>query len=603
MPETKLFLERSWLREYGHGARILIARAFLRQLILFPFEGLGDRRLGEAALRLYALAAYMWDAALHARYSQHGLIVPDVDGLEALGARTGSARQVDFDMWSAAGSVLKVAKSNVDFLDNTISALNGILAIGSSIPEWSEDRLRLINGDVARVQSGLSPQHIGSQPLFDARTVEASRYLKIWESQQQLLLNRAEHWRIWIHWMGWRLAGEFRGPHTEMRFVRIPRTGDVASINKDLTELVYARGAHTLADIESPPPLPRQDLAPQFTLLQSGVLDIAPPEALDIEGNNPDVLRDLHPQLRELASEFVAAIDRPNKPYAILLDRAKAYLNSVDKPLSEIEIGSLYAAGVRLENALSATLGDINRGELAPLSSSEGEPIKSLLGIHGAFVLNTARGAALLLAERRYQRRPAEEREYSSAATAFAEELKNAPQVFTEKAASLIANAASEIGSGANPERSTVVGERIVLNAAIAVVGVATVAATPVALGAYVGGSMGSFIGAAVVWPLNEALKKTKAVSAVNNLITNGFDHLTHDLLPRALAEAGRIEALHSQLIRRVSPHLRRIAAIGTDNQWILRSLDWLERVEAEAAQIAKSGEGIGSADERRPDL
>jgi hypothetical protein len=327
--------------------------------------------------------------------------------------------------------------------------------------------------------------------------------------------------------------------------------------------------------LKGPPPLPAQGIPPHFILNESGALTIAPPDRIDTTGNNLGVLRALHPQLVAISTALFEALNRHNRTYSLLLDRARTYLAQVNRPLSEVSFGTLYVEGVRLENALFATRAEITNGELPDFSAAEREPLDSLLAIHGAFVLSSATGSEALQAERNYQRRPEEDKEYKAAALDLAEELLSHPEIIEPEAAALVRNAAAEMGTGERPERSSSAGERVVINFAIAVIGTA-IALTPAAVGLWLGGAS-ILLGGAVTMNLGEAMKKAKAFTEVNELLVRGINKLSHEAAPQALSEGRRIVGPHLEFVLELAPKLRRIGTFGA-NQWLIRSLDWLEK-------------------------
>ena len=72
----------------------------------------------------------------------------------------------------------------------------------------------------------------------------------------------------------------------------------------------------------------------------------------------------------------------------------------------------LYVEGVRLQNAADAATLKIADKELPSFDASVHELLYSTLALHSSFILATADGTALLLAEERYQRHPQEEQEW-----------------------------------------------------------------------------------------------------------------------------------------------------------------------------------------------
>jgi hypothetical protein len=215
------------------------------------------------------------------------------------------------------------------------------------------------------------------------------------------------------------------------------------------------------------PDLPTQGPGPHFELTKTGVIDFVPPEALDRQGNNVSRLRQLHPTLRDLARELAEALGTGNIPHAHLAARIEEYRKQVDQTLDTIDFTRLYVEGVRLANAQKAAIEKVAEGELPPLRETDQEALETLLQLHGTFMLGTIAGVELIAAEQRYRRRPAEETEYRKAAMDFAASLQNQPDVINPSVAAFVLGAAEQIGQGANPERSGVVGTSTIQNVTI----------------------------------------------------------------------------------------------------------------------------------------
>jgi hypothetical protein len=96
------------------------------------------------------------------------------------------------------------------------------------------------------------------------------------------------------------------------------------------------------------PDLPAQGPGPHFEITKTGIVDFAPPEALDREGNNVERLRRLHPTLRDLARQLVEALGTGNIPHAHLAARIAEYRKRVDQALDAIDFTLLYVEGLRL---------------------------------------------------------------------------------------------------------------------------------------------------------------------------------------------------------------------------------------------------------------
>ena len=286
---------------------------------------------------------------------------------------------------------------------------------------------------------------------------------------------------------------------------------------------------------EAPPEPPGQGIGPHFVLDENGMIDFAPPEALDRQGNNVARLRALHPVLRELAGDLIEALSRVGNTAHVSLQRlVTTYAALIDQPLERADFARLHAGGVRLANAAQATARAILEDELPPLGLEAQEALDSLLSLHGTFMLSTIEGIAALTAEERYRRRPDEERSFRAAAREFAAALQKHPEIIHPDAAAIIKDAAAQIGQGGNPERSTVVGLGIVRNAALALLSEGATAArsalprSSLGLGRIIVGGVNGLLARAEALA-RDYLKKSRSSGSIFNQDPNSLEQLVFD--------------------------------------------------------------------------
>jgi hypothetical protein len=332
-----------------------------------------------------------------------------------------------------------------------------------------------------------------------------------------------------------------------------------------------ARSATTIY----PPPLPAQDVGPHFEIGAEGVIDIAPPSALDEQGNHIDRMRSLHPVLRKLASELVDDLSAGNQPHAHLRERCEGYFHVVDRDLADVNLQLLYVEGVRLANAENAAAEKIAAHELPPLSASTREAIDSLIQLHGTFMLSTAEGAKALELERQYQVRPQEEEDYRLAAVDLAESLQGKPDIITPLAAGVVLGAVEQIGRGLHPERSGVAGTGTIWNVTIALAGAATVAALPL-VGELTLGAPGAVAGGLAGLMAGESLKKSAPFSKVIGVITGKIDGIGAKDLASDLSGLANLFVSHSTFFSSIEPKLRRLSKMRRDFAWIGEVSSWV---------------------------
>jgi hypothetical protein len=328
--------------------------------------------------------------------------------------------------------------------------------------------------------------------------------------------------------------------------------------------------------VTAPPPPPPQGVGPHFEIGDAGVITLAPPEALDRQGNNVRRLRRLHPTLCDLSRELAHNLSTGNMPHRHLCDRAEGYRQIIDHHLDTLDFSLLYVEGVRLANATAAAAAEEKRGELPPLDEPVRERLDTLLQLHGTFMLSTVEGIEAIAAEERYQRRPAEERAYREAAIEVAASLQDKPDIIEASAAAVVVGAAEQIGEGANLERSGVVGTGTLRNVTISLTVAAAVAALPI-VGGLVLGPEGLVAGGGTALLMNESLKKSKAFGGVIAAISGKIDAAAEADLANVLPELKRRFNPQLVFVRSLEPKLRVLATQNEQFAWINGILDWLK--------------------------
>ncbi len=334
----------------------------------------------------------------------------------------------------------------------------------------------------------------------------------------------------------------------------------------------------TATVVRAPPRLPAQAVGPHFELAETGVIVLAPPEALDRAGNHVQRLRVLHPVLCDLSRELVQKLSRGNAPHAHLRGRVQSYREIIDRPLHAIDFWLLYIEGVRLANAYTAAEDEVSRGDLPPLDEPMRERIDTVLRLHGTFLLSTVEGQAAIDAEERYQRRPDEEREVREAGVAIAATLANKPDIIEPSAAAVVMGAAEQIGQGAHPERSGVAGTGTLRNAAITIIGTAAIAVALPVVGGAILGTTGQFAGGVAALILAEGLKRSKSGGLIIGAVSSALDQAATDDLAKALPELRPKFQRHVAVAKTLVPKLRVLAGKNDQFAWINETLDWLER-------------------------
>jgi hypothetical protein len=412
-----------------------------------------------------------------------------------------------------------------------------------------------------------------------------------WDRLEHILLTANPDWIVWTTWYRNRLNGDQAIEDLEIASIAIDERIWIQgprAVNREIRKLTEQqkrqkrnqageRNLDSQFSIAMAPKVPAQGAGPHFQLRDDGVIDFAPPIAIDRRGNNIARLRALHPIMRDLARNLVRALGHGNVPHRNLYERAQSYLSVIDQELEQILFARLYVEGIRLENASTAANAKIAEKELPPLDISAREELDSLLRLHGTFVLSTADGLTLLAVEERYRRRPHEEQELKEATLAFAQELTQRPDVIDPAAANFVLRTVEDSGKGTHPERAEVVAVSTTRNMAIVLISGATLGALPVAGSIFVGaaGLVGGGLAALVAI---EGLKKTKSFLEISGLVTKGLDQLSEADLQQVMANRARVLRPLANFTLKIEPTLRRLASNRGQFSWLTAPLDWLKK-------------------------
>ena len=350
--------------------------------------------------------------------------------------------------------------------------------------------------------------------------------------------------------------------------------GDVHALTLTILQHLRHPDGSPAPNGSAPPEIPEQGYGPHFEIGDDGIVTLAPPAALDRQGNNIDRLKRMHPELRDLSRELAEALGKGNIPHVYLLERAKAYHRQIDRDLDRIDFSLLHMAGVRLANAEKAAAGD---SDLPPLALPVRETIDSLLQFHGTFILATREGLESIAAEQRYRRTRQEEVDYRKAALDFARSLQDQPTVVDAKAAAVVMTAAEDIGQGANPERSGTVATGAMKNIAVTIAAGAAIGAIPVAAVAVGSTALAALTGPACLIA-TESLKKSKSFAALTAAVTKGIDTMTDMELSDALRKVRELFAPQVRFLLSAKEQLGQLAGRSDDFKWLTRAVRWVEQ-------------------------
>ncbi|MBY5762360.1 hypothetical protein HFO06_04420 [Rhizobium leguminosarum] len=299
---------------------------------------------------------------------------------------------------------------------------------------------------------------------------------------------------------------------------------------------------------------PSQVSGPHFAIV-SGKIDFAPPDELDPEKNNISRLRSLLPVLRQEvrdALELFAGNRAFPKIHRVLNDYGKALEGTVE----ELDYNLIASFGLQLANAETAALRDISDRLMPEMEDDQLSTLRSILNLHGPFILSTEVGRSLLADAAAYDRTPEQETTFRQASVSLSEAISE-EGIAADRAASFLVETAESIGSGSQPTRTAAFGTNTVRNASIALM-VGAIAALPVALGF----APVSWIAAVLI---AEGVKKSDVGVGAANAVRDAINDQKTNLLKLR------------PFILRHEQQLRTIAGDQREFRWLHDWLDWLK--------------------------
>ena len=192
---------------------------------------------------------------------------------------------------------------------------------------------------------------------------------------------------------------------------------------------------------------PTSRIAPAFDFGDDSLLHIISPPDLQNVVNDKYLLEEL-----KLATDDLKQMLDGTNEYTSLLKAVVQYENAL---LGEqISISSLYARGVRLENAIDATRKDIKSKEVSDFSGDMKGNINSVIKLHGAYIMRQEEGKALIEAASAYLQSPQQTEKVKEAAENLNDSIASDAVLFGEDVKEQVADVVQDIGKGTHPERS-----------------------------------------------------------------------------------------------------------------------------------------------------
>ena len=192
---------------------------------------------------------------------------------------------------------------------------------------------------------------------------------------------------------------------------------------------------------------PISRVAPAFNLGDDGLLHINfPPDLQDIASSD-----DLFEQLKEAKDDLKKSLTG-NNAHPSLSEAVKQY----DRVFSDerISISSLYARGIRLENAVNAIRQSIKSEDLPSFSVDIEQDINSVLDLHGTYIMSQEEGRARVEEASAYRQSAQQTEESRIAAEKLNDSIASDTILFGDDVKEYIADVVQDIGKGPYPERS-----------------------------------------------------------------------------------------------------------------------------------------------------
>jgi|GEM_PF-6522456 len=320
-----------------------------------------------------------------------------------------------------------------------------------------------------------------------------------------------------------------------------------------------------------PPELPEQSPGLQFEISAAGNIQTIRPN-LYKGGNDVSRLRRLLEPLREASTELISQLGGASaNTHAHLLRRAEAYEAIASLPLEEIDFSLLYAAGLRLENAKIAADRDNVDGLSPPLEDHQFEVLKSLVTLHGIFILSSADGQALVAAAERMDLGPQEMAETTQDIIDILTPLQQDIELVDPAAAGVIIDVAADEAPIRHPARRAAYTYAATSNLLIVLGGYAV-------LGWITGGTIAGAAELVAGTALHSGLtQRGKDARYFATVLISDLADFADKHLQVALQKGGKRAR---EFLLQHEPLLRRLATRSTRFSFLSGILDWLSEQE-----------------------
>jgi hypothetical protein len=231
--------------------------------------------------------------------------------------------------------------------------------------------------------------------------------------------------------------------------------------------------------VDIPPPVPDQGAGPHFRINDDGLIDRAPDDNSDAIENEAR-MTSLQAGLRAGCSLLLGAGISQNA-FGYLINDIEAYQDAISPPIREIQFTDVWRLGLVLQDHADAVSRDVDR--LGPsLEDDQQAALKSLIGLHGPFILSSEEGRALQALSQENLSTREELRSFQVVADQFVEAIKDSTDLVTEQARDLIEHANKGVAGGRYPERHAATAQTTNQNF-LSVLGFAATAAASAVIG------------------------------------------------------------------------------------------------------------------------
>jgi hypothetical protein len=519
--------------------------------------GAKSRAVAQAALSAHS-------AALSADLAAHSANHSPLSAANSAHSAALSAAISAFSTLSAADSALSAALSARSTADS--AAHSADLAAHSAVWEAiSKDATRIEEeGAVAAMKAPL--------PFLTWEGKDSLR--QRWQEMKAFLLSRPEdNWQVWTDWYERIVAGQSSPREVEEAYVFLDDETlweDPAKANAAIRERLQQIAAR----------LPDQGPGSHFNTTETGLIDRASPEELDVDGNNIKRINQLRPLALQAGRELQARL-APNE-HPELVATTDKYVAALAGERDVVDWGIVWGLGILLETRAKAASRAIQNRLLPELEDPPKAALDGLLRLHGPLVLSTKDGNDLFEEEKKYRLSASELDSMYKDIQPLVEKLSKADDVLTERAQQPFENFSNEPINEEKPERSAAYVASNTKNVIIVAVAGA-VAASPTALAALIHGPKAAAATAAATFGLSlllsDAIKKSQAFAAVQSLVTSKMDQIAQISVREWCAKQAVRFAPAKRFVLENRAELRTIAK-HENLTWLDYYLDLLERYE-----------------------